>query len=55
MLKAAGISAQWVRYADAPHGFTQMFQQSGAGMAGRLSLDEGAMALKAAFYDQIIP
>ena len=55
MLKAAGINAQWVRYADAPHGFTQMFQQNGTGMAGRLSLDEGAMALKAAFADQIIP
>jgi acetyl esterase len=55
MLRAAGINAQWVRYADAPHGFTQFFQQVGTGMAGRLSLDEGAAALKAAFADTLAP
>jgi acetyl esterase len=49
MLKAAGVKAQWVRFGDAQHGFTQYFQQPGTGMAGRLSLDQGAMALKAAF------
>jgi acetyl esterase len=55
MLKAAGVNAQWVRYADATHGFTQYYGQAGAGMAGRLSLDEGAMALKAAFALKLIP
>jgi acetyl esterase len=55
MLKAAGIKAQWVRYAGAPHGFTQMFQQVGTGMAGRLSLDDAAMALKSAFAATLIP
>jgi acetyl esterase len=55
MLKAAGINAQWVRYAGAPHGFTQMFQQVGTGMAGRLSLDDAAMALKSAFAATLVP
>lgn len=55
MLKAAGVDAQWIRYAGAPHGFTQMFQQVGTGMAGRLSLDQGAMALKAAFAARLVP
>ena len=55
MLKAADVDAEWVRYANAPHGFTQYYGQIGAGMAGRLSLDEGAMALKAAFARKSLP
>jgi len=48
MLKKAGVKAQWIRFGDAPHGFTQYFGQAGASPAGRLSLDTGAAALRAA-------
>ena len=48
MLKRAGVKAQWVRYGDAPHGFTQYFGQPGAAPAGRMSLEAGAAMLRAA-------
>ena len=48
MLKRAGVKAQWIRFGDVPHGFTQYFGQPGASPAGRLSLDAGAEAVRAA-------
>src|SRR5215813_3076262 len=33
MLKRAGVHAQWIRFGDVPHGFTQYFGQPGASPA----------------------
>ena len=49
LLKKAEVNAQWIRFGDATHGFTQYFGQAGASPAGRLSLDAGAAALRAGF------
>jgi acetyl esterase len=48
LLKRAGVKAQWIRFGDAPHGFTQYYGQPGVSPAGRISLDAGATALRAA-------
>jgi acetyl esterase len=55
MLKSAGVNAQWVQYGDPTRGFTQYYGQPGAGRAGRLSLDKGAMTLKGAFAGTLLP